>query len=153
MVEQFLLIMKNVLAAEAAMRYIRTLYFHWIKITKWVNVRYPDHCCSCEHCVSVCSENAVTHEELSGDAFQDLSGEIEETDELHNLMMARRSIRQYKDKPVPEELIQQLIKCGIHAGTGGNVHTENFIVIRERDSEQSPSERNRACTLISIREI
>jgi nitroreductase len=39
----------------------------------------------------------------------------------------------FKEKPVPKELIEQLIEVGIHAGTSSNGQTENFIVIQDRN--------------------
>ncbi len=35
-------------------------------------------------------------------------------------IMARRSIRQYKETPVPRELLQQIAECGVHAPNAMN---------------------------------
>jgi nitroreductase len=47
-------------------------------------------------------------------------------------LLSRRSSRVFKEKPVPKELIEQLIEVGIHAGTSANGQTENFLVIQDR---------------------
>jgi nitroreductase len=47
-------------------------------------------------------------------------------------LLSRRSIRAFKEKPVPKELIEQLIEVAIHAGTASNGQTESFVVIQDR---------------------
>ena len=99
---------------------------------KKVSVLYADHCCSCGHCISVCPENAVHHEKLPDDTFISLSDNAIESEDLMKLIMARRSIRKYKEKSVPEEQINQLIESVVHAGTGGNIQAEDIIVVQDQ---------------------
>lgn len=35
-------------------------------------------------------------------------------------ILSRRSVRSYTDKPVPEELLETILTCGIYAPSGGN---------------------------------
>ncbi len=95
-------------------------------------IRYPEHCCSCGHCVSICPESAVLHEKLPENTFSEIQGGQVDEEDLKNLITGRRSIRKYKRKHVPEDLIQQLVDCGIHAGTGGNVQSEDFIIVQNQ---------------------
>ncbi len=97
-----------------------------------VKVRYPEQCTICGHCVAICPENAVTHQEMPADKFQDLPAIDIPSEQMRNLLLSRRSIRAYKDTPVAKELIEQLIEVGIHAGTSSNGQTENFIVIQNQ---------------------
>ncbi len=99
---------------------------------KKVSVLYADHCCSCGHCISVCPENAVTHEKLPKESFISLSDNDIESEDLMKLIMARRSIRKYKDKSVPDDQINQLIESAVHAGTGGNIQAEDLIVVQDQ---------------------
>ena len=64
--------------------------------------------------------------------FEDLSDTVIPPESMRDLLLSRRSIRAFKEKPVPKELIEQLIEVGIHAGTSSNGQTENFIVIQDR---------------------
>jgi len=45
----------------------------------------------------------------------------------------RRSIRKYKDKPVPDEVIDQLLEVGMMAPSAGNEQPWHFIVIKDRE--------------------
>jgi nitroreductase/NAD-dependent dihydropyrimidine dehydrogenase PreA subunit len=96
-----------------------------------IQVRHPEQCCVCGHCVAVCPENALVHKEMSAEKFEELPATIIPPENIRNLLLSRRSIRAYKEKPVPKGLIEQLIEVGIHAGTSSNGQTENFIVIQD----------------------
>lgn len=97
-----------------------------------IQVRYPEQCCVCGHCVAVCPENALIHREIPAEKFEDLLVTIIPPENMKNLLLSRRSIRAFKEKPVPKELIEQLIEVGIHAGTSSNGQTENFVVIQNQ---------------------
>jgi len=45
----------------------------------------------------------------------------------------RRSIRKYKDKPVPDDVIDQLLEAGMMAPSAGNEQPWQFIVIKDRE--------------------
>ena len=83
--------------------------------SKKVTVRYPDLCSNCGHCISICPVDAITHEALLNEDFQRIESPSIQPSDLQNLIMSRRSIRKYQEKQVPEEIIDQLIECGIHA--------------------------------------
>jgi nitroreductase/NAD-dependent dihydropyrimidine dehydrogenase PreA subunit len=97
-----------------------------------IQVRYPEQCNICGHCVAICPENALTHKEMPAEKFQDLPVTVISPEGMRNLLLSRRSTRVFKEKPVPKEVIEQLIEVGIHAGTSSNGQTENFIVIQDR---------------------
>ena len=99
------------------------------RVTK---VRYPEQCCRCGHCVAICPENALIHEEMPAEKFENLPLTTISPETMRDLLLSRRSIRAYKEKSVPKELIEQLIEVGIHAGTSSNGQTENFIVIQDQ---------------------
>ena len=44
-------------------------------------------------------------------------------------ILTRRSIRDFTDQPVPRELLETLLECGIHAPSGHNMQTWRFTVI------------------------
>ena len=45
----------------------------------------------------------------------------------------RRSIRVFKDQPVPDELLLKLVEAGVWAPTGGNAQNWLFIAVRDRE--------------------
>ena len=56
-------------------------------------------------------------------------------DELHELVVNRRSIRGYdRNRDVPDEMIQKILDCARWAPSGGNGQPWEFIVIRDRSS-------------------
>jgi nitroreductase/NAD-dependent dihydropyrimidine dehydrogenase PreA subunit len=97
-----------------------------------IRVRYPEQCCICGHCVAICPENAIIHKEIPIEKFENLPITNIPPENMRNLLLSRRSIRVFKEKPVLKELIEQLIEVGIHSGTSANGQTENFVVIQDR---------------------
>lgn len=47
-------------------------------------------------------------------------------------ILSRRSIRQFTDKPVPDELVQQLLRAAMSAPSAGNQQPWQFIVVTDR---------------------
>jgi len=47
-------------------------------------------------------------------------------------VLERRSIRKYTDKPVPDELVEKLLRAGMSAPSSGNEQPWHFVVIRDR---------------------
>lgn len=44
----------------------------------------------------------------------------------------RRSIRKYQSRPVPEEIVERVIKAGMNAPSAGNQQPWHFVVINQR---------------------
>jgi nitroreductase len=63
-----------------------------------------------------------------------------DADQLLTLMKARRSIRQYQDRDVPEEAIQQILEAGRWAPSASNRQPWHFIVIRQPEIRQAVAE-------------
>jgi nitroreductase/NAD-dependent dihydropyrimidine dehydrogenase PreA subunit len=97
-----------------------------------IQVRYPEQCCICGHCVAICPKNALVHDQIPTEKFEECPVIPISPENMRNLLLSRRSIRVFKEKPVSKELIKQLIEVGIHAGTASNGQTENFVVVQDR---------------------
>lgn len=101
-----------------------------------------DRSLNCGHCQAVCPEGAITVHSLDPeqsrfDTFAldpawlpfghyDLAG-------LARLMASRRSCRNYQDKPVPREMLADLIKIGLSAPSGTNSQRWSFTVLPDRE--------------------
>lgn len=48
-------------------------------------------------------------------------------------ILARRSVRQYTDEPVPEETLKSILFAGLAAPTSKNRRPWEFVVVRDRD--------------------
>ena len=55
----------------------------------------------------------------------------EEMKAVDKLIFERRSIRQFKDKPVPDEMIQKILLAGLYAPHGCNVGCTRYLVLRD----------------------
>lgn len=97
-----------------------------------LQIRYPEQCCACGHCIAVCPSDALSHPELPNDEFVPLLPFSITPDMMRALLFSRRSIRNYKPDPVPEELVEMLLAAATHAGTSSNGQTEGFVVIKDR---------------------
>ena len=60
-------------------------------------------------------------------------------EELLELMRTRRSIRRYKDKDVPDELLEKIMEAGRWAPSGDNGQAWRFIVVRDYETKKAMS--------------
>lgn len=56
------------------------------------------------------------------------------------LLMRRASCRSYSDRPVPPEILQQVLDAGIHAPTAGNLQPYSIIKIESPETRQRLAE-------------
>jgi len=54
-----------------------------------------------------------------------------EMETVKKLLYGRRSIRQWQDKPVPKEMIEEILKAGMQAPNGCNMQIVRFIVMED----------------------
>ena len=91
-------------------------------------------CLMCGHCVAICPKAAVS---ISG--FDEPPVEIDQPaaldpQQLLAAIRTRRSIRQYKEKPVAPNMIAQIIEAGRLTPSGGNAQDVSYIVLQEEMS-------------------
>ena len=92
-------------------------------------------CIACGHCEAICPQGAI---KVTG--FED---EVEEFDEqvrldpkqLMDAIKTRRTIRQFTDKKVPEEVIDMIFEAGRMAPTGGNAQGISYVLLDEKKAE------------------
>ena len=121
------------------------------------NERY-DHfrCITCQNCAAACPEDAIT---ISGDyrvgggfwknsdiysgpktlpnplsadttpAYDEYEDELTETERV---IYKRRSVRIYKKKPVPRELIERVLEAGRFAPSAGNNQPWKFVAVTNK---------------------
>ncbi len=56
--------------------------------------------------------------------------------DILNLLKSRRSIRIYQDKPVPQDLLLQILEAGRWAPTGANLQPWHFIVVTDSETRK-----------------
>ena len=98
-----------------------------------------DNCILCSHCYAVCPHNAVEFDPdlLSSPLFKTFRYKEKIShgvpDDLVNILRSRRSVRKYTDKPVPQDIIDDLIEFAVTAPSGSNCQLWEFSVINGRD--------------------
>ena len=97
-------------------------------------------CMECGHCAAVCPGDAIQLETF-GDREFDPVEELEiEGGQLLTLLRQRRSVRKYKDQPVPREIIDQLIDAARCSPTGTGEMTTGIVVLDDKKTLAALSE-------------
>jgi len=86
-------------------------------------------CILCGHCVAVCGSNAITHAGLPLEDFLPVSAEPPAPAVMDGFLMSRRSVREFKKRPVGRETLEALLEVARRAPTGNNSQTLSWIVV------------------------
>jgi len=65
--------------------------------------------------------------------------DLDKADWAVGLMQNRQSVRRFKDDPIPEEILYEVLAAGINSATGGNLQPYSIIVERSRVQSQQLS--------------
>jgi FMN reductase [NAD(P)H] len=60
--------------------------------------------------------------------------------DLYELMMKRRSIRNFEDRAVPDDIVDRLLDAANNAPTGGNIQPLSIIVVKEAAGREALAE-------------
>lgn len=90
-----------------------------------------DRCIQCGHCFAICPTNAVTMNNY-GTVIEEEPVSLSEfdSDKLLTAMKSRRTIRQFKDQKISDEIIEKIIEAGRYCPTGTNAQDFSFTVIK-----------------------
>ena len=107
-------------------------------------------CFSCYNCIAACPTDAiiivepyhVTDGYWKTDSYplpakvplepKDENGNPTEWNAIEKAVLERRSVRNFKDKPVPESLVQRVLEAGRFAPSAANCQPWKFIVITSK---------------------
>jgi nitroreductase/NAD-dependent dihydropyrimidine dehydrogenase PreA subunit len=98
---------------------------------------------NCGHCLAVCPTGAVQVGALDPALSAFKTFEPEETwlpfgkgdiQDLVNLMQSRRSCRNFHERPVPRDVLEDLVKIGITAPSGSNCQQWTFTILPNRQA-------------------
>ena len=91
-----------------------------------------ESCINCGHCVAVCPHGAFTLNTMSPAECQKIQQKLlPEADKIRELLMARRSIRFYKNRIVARDLLEELIDTARYAPTGSNKQQVQWMVFED----------------------
>ena len=107
-------------------------------------------CFSCYNCMVACPTDAISIVETYHvtEGFwatephplsvkpplrpRDADGNLDEWNAIERAVLERRSVRNFKDEPVPDHLIRRVLEAGRFAPSAGNCQPWQFIVITDR---------------------
>jgi len=91
-------------------------------------------CINCGHCVSACPHQALSLQSMSSADCISVKKELQITPEqAGQFLKGRRSIRAYKDKPVPREKLEQIIDTTRWAPSARNIQPVHWLVVETPD--------------------
>jgi len=70
--------------------------------------------------------------------------------DFSELLVRRRSVRDFEDKPVPAELVKEIINDSIRAPNASNKQAWNFIIINSKDYMKKLSDTSRLGFIASV---
>ena len=91
-------------------------------------------CFKCGQCMAICSTKSVIVNGLSyeGDFF-DLTESASLETAFNDLITTRRAIRNFKDKPVPKEMLEKIVKAISFAPPGFPPLKTEVIIVQDRE--------------------
>ncbi|MFC1580223.1 nitroreductase family protein [Thermodesulfobacteriota bacterium] len=92
-----------------------------------------DLCMGCGQCAAVCPNGAIRVDGLDPEEFAPLRDMGIDENQLISLMEQRRSIRRYKDKPVPRDILDRIIEAAHRAPTGTSRRSTGVIIVDKPD--------------------
>lgn len=98
-------------------------------------------CLVCGHCMAVCPHGALTHMKVPVEQSPPVSSENDVTwDQAVQFLRSRRSIRNFKNKPVEKSKIQELIEIARYAPTASNAQPLTWTVFTKKEDLNKLSE-------------
>ena len=104
----------------------------WRDVDGTPKVVAPADCNQCSHCLSVCAHGAIIHDGLDHRQVKKTDKDLISPEVYETIARGRRSVRQYKDKPVPDLLIEDVVGLVNHTPTASNSQHVEYIVITEK---------------------
>lgn len=102
------------------------------KATKAIDLIEVDHCIGCGHCVDVCPTGSVIHSDFPAEHVHAIDYTRMPTPEQTMLLIkSRRSNRTITSRPIPEEMLQQIVEAARCAPTGTNSRLVNYTLITD----------------------
>jgi len=94
---------------------------------------HEDRCIVCGHCVSVCPCDAISLKTMSpADCAPVNKDLLPSPEQVEHFLKTRRSVRVYKEEPVPHDVLARLIDIARYAPSGHNSQPVHWLVIEER---------------------
>jgi len=88
-----------------------------------------DICIYCGHCASVCAKSAITVDGIPAEGWLPPPVVDVTEDQLTRLFLHRRSVRRYREKPVPREVLQKIARASLLAPSATGRTTRGVLIV------------------------
>ncbi|MHA1793664.1 MAG: nitroreductase family protein [Promethearchaeota archaeon] len=103
------------------------------------NILFQDDknwCIQCGHCIAVCPVNAIEYKEMDLKEINlekiNLKDQLPLHDQLELLIMQKRSVRRYQDKPIIKEDLEKIFSTINYYPSSSNMRTLKFKLISDK---------------------
>ena len=97
-----------------------------------IGLQQIDSCISCGHCMDVCPTNSVIHNMFPPEKVHAIDySQLPTPEQVMLLIKSRRSNRTITPKPVPKEMLEQIVEAARYAPTATNARQVSFTLITE----------------------
>jgi nitroreductase/NAD-dependent dihydropyrimidine dehydrogenase PreA subunit len=93
----------------------------------------PSLCNLCSHCLAVCPRGAILHDKLDADQVTALDKKKVSAAAYRETVLGRRSVRNFRDREVPHDVIEQILDLAHHSPTASNQQSVGYIVVTDRE--------------------
>ncbi len=91
-------------------------------------------CIKCGHCVAVCPKAAFSLDFLSPDQCMPIEKDLVlKENQIEHFLRSRRSVRRYKDKPIPKDIFEKALAIACCGPTGSNLQTVKWLVLDKKE--------------------
>jgi len=97
-------------------------------------------CILCGHCAAVCSCGALSHAGLPPEPFLPMPQNLPSPEAIDNLLVSRRSVREFEPEPVGRQTLERLLDLGRRAPTASNSQQLHWIVVQGKEKVRALSE-------------
>lgn len=94
-------------------------------------VAAPQLCSFCGHCLAVCPKDAIVHEGLDLSQVRKVDKNRLDPAVFREVVLGRRSIRRYRQGPVPEDVIADILDLSAFSPTASNKQDVAYTVITD----------------------
>lgn len=93
---------------------------------------YENYCLNCGHCVAVCPKGAFQMERLGREAWPPVKKDLVLTaEQAEQFIRSRRSIRNFKNRPVEHHKLEKLIEIACYAPSAKNSQPWHWTVVED----------------------
>jgi len=100
-------------------------------------------CNICGHCIAICPEDAIITKDLNDiETFPGIDSPetLVQYENIFKLLRAKRSIRHYKKKKVPKELIEKVFEAMRYAPSASNARTWRYVILSDPEKIEALSD-------------